>query len=93
MFVHPGWTRRGLGRRILEACEEAARREGFTQLFLMSTLAGVPLYEAYGFRRIEETEITLPDGVRVPAVAMDKPVAETLAAPTGEPAAEAPPHP
>ena len=77
MFVHPGWTRRGLGRRILEACEDAARREGFTQLYLMSTLAGLPLYRAYGFRPIEETEITLPDGMRVPAVAMDKPVAET----------------
>ncbi len=25
MFVRPDWTRRGLGRRILKACEEAAR--------------------------------------------------------------------
>ena len=74
MFVHPDWTRRGLGRRILEACEDAARSEGFGQLFLMATLAGVPLYRAYGFRQIEETEVTLPDGVRVPAVSMDKPV-------------------
>ena len=74
MFVRPDWTRRGLGRRILEACEDAARSEGFRQLFLMATLAGVPLYRAYGFRQIEETEVTLPDGVRVPAVSMDKPI-------------------
>ena len=74
MFVHPDWTRRGLGRRILEACEDAARGEGFRNLALMATLAGVPLYEAYGFRATEETDVVLPDGVRVPCVAMEKPV-------------------
>jgi N-acetylglutamate synthase-like GNAT family acetyltransferase len=74
MFVHPGWTRRGLGRRILEACEAAAREAGFRDLALMATLPGVALYEAYGFRRIEETEISMPDGVTLACVAMSKPV-------------------
>jgi GNAT superfamily N-acetyltransferase len=74
MFVHPNWTRRGLGRRILEACEEAARREGFRRLTLMSTLPGLPLYRAYGFRPLEDVEITLPDGVKLPCVSMDKPI-------------------
>ena len=50
MFVRDDWTRRGLGRRILEECEAAARREGFRTLSLMATLPGVPLYLAYGFR-------------------------------------------
>jgi GNAT superfamily N-acetyltransferase len=54
MFVRSDWTRRGLGRRILEACEEAARREGVRGLTLVATLAGVPLYEAYGFEASEE---------------------------------------
>ena len=35
MFVHGDWTRRGLGRAILEACEDAARAEGFTHLSLI----------------------------------------------------------
>ena len=74
MFVRSDWTRRGLGRRILEACEEAARREGFRRLVLMSTLPGVPLYRAYGFRSLEEVEITLPDGVELPGVSMGKPI-------------------
>jgi GNAT superfamily N-acetyltransferase len=74
MFVHPEWTRRGLGRRIHEACEDAARREGFRQLALLATLAGVPLYEAYGFRAVGERDAVLPDGVRLPCVAMEKPV-------------------
>jgi GNAT superfamily N-acetyltransferase len=74
MFVHPDWTRRGLGRRILEECEAAASDAGFQELALMATLPGVLLYEAYGFRAIEETEITMPDGVRLACVAMSKPI-------------------
>jgi len=74
MFVHPDWTRRGLRRRILEACESAARDDGFRNLALMATLPGVLLYEAYGFRRDEEAEVAMPDGVRLACVAMSKPV-------------------
>jgi GNAT superfamily N-acetyltransferase len=80
MFVRPDWTRRGLGRRILEACEDAARREGFRRLSLMSTLPGLPLYEAYGFQTVEEVEITMPDGVTLPCVAMELALAERSSA-------------
>src|SRR6476469_2930233 len=48
MFVRGDWTRRGLGRAILDACEQAARDEGFATLALMATLAGEPLYRAFG---------------------------------------------
>ena len=74
MFVRADWTRRGLGRRILEECESAARREGFRRLALMATLAGIPLYRAYGFRPLAELEITLEDGVTLECVSMDKPI-------------------
>jgi GNAT superfamily N-acetyltransferase len=74
MFVRADWTRRGLGRRILEACEAAARQEGFRRLALMATLPGVPLYLAYGFEPLEEVEIVLPDGVPVAGVPMEKPI-------------------
>lgn len=74
MFVHADWTRRGLGRRILEGCEAAARREGFRRLALMATLPGLPLYEAYGFVPLEKLEIVLEDGVRLTCVSMEKPI-------------------
>ena len=74
MFVRADWTRRGLGRRILEACEAAARGEGFRRLALMSTLPGVPLYRAYGFQPLEEVEITMPDGAMLACVSMEKPI-------------------
>lgn len=72
MFVRADWTRRGLGRRILEECETAARREGFQKLTLLSTMSGLPLYLAYGFQPLEEVEVTMPDGVTIPGVSMEK---------------------
>jgi len=74
MFVRADWTRRGLGRRILEECEAAADREGFTELVLNATLPGLPLYSAYGFEPTEEIVVTLPDGVEIECVAMRKTV-------------------
>ena len=62
-------------RGYLEACEAAARAEGFAMLSLMATLAGVPLYERFGFQALERVDIELPDGVLVGAVAMEKPIA------------------
>jgi GNAT superfamily N-acetyltransferase len=72
MFVRGDWTRRGLGRRILVACEEAARAEGFTELVLSATLAGVPLYRAFGFEDVEPHVVVLPDGVELECVRMRK---------------------
>jgi GNAT superfamily N-acetyltransferase len=74
MFVRPDRTRRGLGMRILEACEAAARAEGFRTLALMATLPGVLLYERYGFTATRRTTITLPDGVTLASVAMERPI-------------------
>src|SRR5215475_2664846 len=72
MFVRDDWTRRGLGRRILEECEAAARREGFREMALMATLPGVPLYVAYGFETTEEGELALTDGVKLEYASMTK---------------------
>jgi GNAT superfamily N-acetyltransferase len=72
MFVRPDWTRRGLGRAILEAGRDAARAEGFQRLDLMATLPGVPLYRAFGFRDVEPAVLTMPDGVTIDAVAMER---------------------
>jgi len=72
MFVRDDWTRRGLGTRILAACELAAGKEGFTRVALMATLPGFPLYIRYGFLEVERGPITLPDGVQLDCVAMEK---------------------
>jgi len=72
MFVRSDWTRRGLGRAILETCERAARAEGFANLALMATLPGEQLYRAFGFTQVRRPTLTLPDGVEVEGVAMER---------------------
>ena len=74
MFTRADWTRRGLGRRILQACEAAAKAEGFRSLALMSTMPGLPLYESYGFDVVERVEIPMPDGTSIDGASMTKPI-------------------
>lgn len=74
MFVRRDWTRRGLGRAILDSCERAARAEGFKKLVLGATLPGEPLYRAFGFEEVERFMVTMPDGVSVECVAMARPI-------------------
>jgi GNAT superfamily N-acetyltransferase len=74
MFVREDWTRRGLGRAILDSCERAARAEGFRTLALMATLPGEQLYRAFGFRELGRSMLTMPDGVEIEGVAMERPV-------------------
>ena len=74
MFVRSDWTRRGLGRAILESCERSARDEGFTRLVLGATLPGELLYRSFGFREVERFTLTMPDGVSLAGVAMERPI-------------------
>ena len=71
-FVHPDFARRGIGRSILLACEEAARAAGFTRIELVATLAGEPLYAAFGYLVIERYEAPLANGLKLPVVRMAK---------------------
>ena len=72
MFVDPAHARRGLGRQILDASEQAARAAGFAVCELMATLPGVPLYRACGYEDVELTTLHLPDGTRLGAIRMRK---------------------
>jgi GNAT superfamily N-acetyltransferase len=71
MYTHPDHIRKGVGRLILGLCEAAARSEGFRTVELMATMAGEPLYRAYGFEAIERVEDER-GGIAVPLVRMRK---------------------
>jgi GNAT superfamily N-acetyltransferase len=75
MYTHPDFTRRGIGRLILSLCEDAAAREGFSRVELVATMAGEPLYRAYGFAPVEAFEQLTSNGVAVPLLRMTKPIA------------------
>ncbi|MFC3069630.1 GNAT family N-acetyltransferase [Phenylobacterium soli] len=71
MYTHPDFARRGVGRLILQLCEDAARAEGFRRLELMATLSGRALYSQCGYRDIEAVE-DARGGAAVPLVRMAK---------------------
>jgi GNAT superfamily N-acetyltransferase len=71
-YVHPDWARRGLGRRIVEACVDAARSAGFHRIELAATLPGIALYQACGFTAHEAFTAPTPDGVGLPVVRMSR---------------------
>ena len=72
MYTAPRFTRRGVGSKVLELCEAAARAEGFTRVELAATMGGKPLYEARGYRPIEQLMVATPGGVKVPILRMGK---------------------
>ena len=71
-FVSPDFARRGLGMRLIEACQKAALDAGYSRMELGATMPGVPLYQAAGFEIVEEFEITLPNGIKAPLARMSK---------------------
>lgn len=71
-FVHPDWIRRGIGRRILMQSERAIEARGFRRIELVATLAGEPLYTAFGYVVAERTEILLNADLKLPVVRMFK---------------------
>lgn len=72
MYTSPHFTRRGVGRKVLAVCEEAARAESFSRVELAATMGGKPLYEACGYKPIEEMLVDTPNGVTVPLLRMGK---------------------
>lgn len=72
MYTDPAFVRRGIGKRVLELCEGAAREAGFARVELMGTMAGIPLYTAAGYVGVEEVLSAPIDGVQVPLLRMEK---------------------
>jgi GNAT superfamily N-acetyltransferase len=71
-FIHPEWARCGIGSRILEACEVAARAEGFTRYEMGATLTGAKLFGVKGYVAVKRIEIPLVNGEVLPVIHMEK---------------------
>ncbi len=69
-FVHPEYSRKGIGREILRLSETGARDAGFVNIEIVATLPGEPLYTACGYGVVERFTIDLPKGEHLPVVRM-----------------------
>ena len=84
-FVHPELARRGIGRAILVQCESVLCAAGFRDAVLVATLAGEPLYAAFGYAVAERYEVPLADGIMLPVVRMVKSFPATASAKSAAP--------
>jgi len=71
-FVDPDHARHGIGRALLERCEQEAARAGFNRCELMATLPGLRLYARYGYIAGPSIEHPLPGGLTITFVPMSK---------------------
>jgi GNAT superfamily N-acetyltransferase len=71
-FVHPAWSRQGIGTIILDACENAARAAGFTRFEMGATLTGLKLFSVKGYVPVKRLDVPLDDGDVLPIVQMEK---------------------
>lgn len=72
IFVHPDFSRMGLGSLILQTAEEAAMADGFGWFEMGSTLTGVGLYSLKGYREVERKEVPVAGGETIQVVKMEK---------------------
>lgn len=71
-FIHPNFSRQGLGTILLRHCEHQAILNGFTAVEMMATLPGVKLYKKLGYQSISDEAVILPDKTSVKFVHMKK---------------------
>ena len=71
-FIHPSAARKGIGKAILQRCEDEASAAGFRKVEMMATLPGVPLYSACGYEKAESVAIPVGEGLEIECIRMFK---------------------
>lgn len=72
MYVHPKWTRQGIGKQLLQAIEREARSRRLQQLFVKASVTAVPFYQACGYQILNPSQIMVAGRVWIPCVDMQK---------------------
>lgn len=74
IYVKAAFTGNRIGSRILQALEDIAISNGCTKLELEASLNAKPFYEQHGYNQTAEAFFTLPSGVQMQCVKMNKPL-------------------
>jgi len=70
----PACVRQGIGRALISHVVTCARAGGLTRLECYASFNAEPFYAACEFRRVDQVEIALEEGVLLPAVLMQRPI-------------------
>jgi GNAT superfamily N-acetyltransferase len=68
--IHPEWTRRGIGRALLDRCVEQARAHGIKNLECFSTLTAEAFYRSAGFVTLGPVNVPMSPTIALPSVRM-----------------------
>ena len=68
--VDPGWTRRGVGRRIYERCAADATRQDVREFACYSSRNGEAFYASLGFRTVGPIDVPMPQDILFPSILM-----------------------
>jgi putative acetyltransferase len=72
VYVHPFYTRRGIGRALLGELERSAREDGIEALQVAGSLTAEPFYLACGYEIDSRGTFTFQDGTSIACVRMSK---------------------
>ena len=72
IYVHPAFTRRGLGRMLMNYVEREVWVAGYADVELTAMLSGEPLYRALGYEERGRIAVDLPGGDTFPGIVMHK---------------------
>jgi predicted N-acetyltransferase YhbS len=72
VFVAPDRAGQGLGRRMVEAAEDAARAAGFRRFRVRSNANAEAFYARLGYRPVRREDMPTAGGVALPTVIMVK---------------------
>ena len=65
-----GWTRIGVGRKLYDRCEAAARETGVREFHCFSSLNGEAFYARLGFLSVRRIDVPMGPDLRFPSVHM-----------------------
>jgi putative acetyltransferase len=72
LFVHPDWAGVGIGRRLADAAEAAARAQSRSAFQVWSSLNAAGFYEARGYRRVRQGRMPVTGRIEIDYVLLAK---------------------
>ncbi len=72
IYVHPGFTRRGVGTQLLLALEKLSLETKVRTIYVLSSMAAVDFYRANGYELIRASGFHSDKNIWIPCMRMEK---------------------
>ncbi|OKH51505.1 hypothetical protein NIES2101_18225 [Calothrix sp. HK-06] len=75
VYVHPNYTRQGVGKQLLKTAENEALAHNFKKLEISASITAIPFYKANGYKFIKYSSHCLRSNVKIPCALLEKSLA------------------